>query len=117
MKTKLPKNFEWLMWGYDFSKIDFIKQFQEKIKKADLLITAVGERNLIIAEMIKPNAVVIDIGITKEDGKIYGDVDFDEVKELVLAITPVPGGVGPVVVAKVLENTWKLANKKLLKSY
>lgn len=93
------------------------KLFQEKIKKADLLITAVGERNLIIAEMIKPNAVVIDIGITKEDGKIYGDVDFDEVKELVLAITPVPGGVGPVVVAKVLENTWKLANKKLLKSY
>jgi methylenetetrahydrofolate dehydrogenase (NADP+)/methenyltetrahydrofolate cyclohydrolase len=85
--------------------------FKEKIKKADLLVTAVGERNLITADMIKPGAVVIDVGITKEDGKIYGDVDFEEVKEMVSAITPVPGGVGPVVVAKALENTWKLAQK------
>jgi methylenetetrahydrofolate dehydrogenase (NADP+)/methenyltetrahydrofolate cyclohydrolase len=87
--------------------------FKEKIKKADLLVTAVGKRNLITADMIKPNAVVIDVGITKEDGKIYGDVDFEEVKEMVSAITPVPGGVGPVVVAKALENTWKLANRKV----
>lgn len=89
------------------------KLFKEKIKKADLLVTAIGKRNLITADMIKPNAVVIDVGITKEDGKIYGDVDFNEVKEMVSAITPVPGGVGPVVVAKVLENTWKLANQKV----
>jgi 5,10-methylene-tetrahydrofolate dehydrogenase/methenyl tetrahydrofolate cyclohydrolase len=86
--------------------------FKEKIKKADLLITAVGKRKLIMAEMIKPGAVVIDIGISKEGGKLYGDVDFDETKEMASAITPVPGGVGPVVVAKVLENTWKIANKK-----
>ncbi len=85
------------------------KLFKEKIKKADVLVTAVGKRNLITADMIKPGAVVIDVGITKEDGKIYGDVDFEEAKEMASAITPVPGGVGPVVVAKALENTWKLA--------
>jgi methylenetetrahydrofolate dehydrogenase (NADP+)/methenyltetrahydrofolate cyclohydrolase len=97
------------------SKVEVVltndKLFKEKIKKADLLVTAVGERNLITADMIKPGAVVIDVGITKEDGKIYGDVDFEEVKEMTSAITPVPGGVGPVVVAKALENTWKLAKK------
>ncbi len=81
----------------------------EEVKKADLLITAVGKRNLITAEMIKPNAVVIDVGITKEDGRVYGDVDFEEAKEMTRAITPVPGGVGPVTVAKVLENTWRLS--------
>ncbi|HIP49211.1 MAG TPA: bifunctional 5,10-methylenetetrahydrofolate dehydrogenase/5,10-methenyltetrahydrofolate cyclohydrolase [Lutibacter sp.] len=89
------------------------KLFSEKIKKADLLVTAVGKRNLITADMIKPNSVVIDVGITKEDGKIYGDVDFNETKEMALAITPVPGGVGPVVVAKVLENTWKLSQERI----
>ena len=96
------------------SEVVFINDalFKEKIKKADLLVTAVGKRNLITADMIKPNAVVIDVGITKEDGKIYGDVDFDEVKEMTLAITPVPGGVGPVVVAKALENTWELNKKR-----
>jgi methylenetetrahydrofolate dehydrogenase (NADP+)/methenyltetrahydrofolate cyclohydrolase len=95
------------------SEVVFIndKLFKEKIKKADVLVTAVGKRNLITADMIKPGAVVIDVGITKEDGKIYGDVDFEEVKEMTSAITPVPGGVGPVVVAKVLENTWRLARK------
>ena len=96
------------------SEVVFINDalFKEKIKKADLLVTAVGKRNIITADMIKPNAVVIDVGITKEDGKIYGDVDFDEVKEMTLAITPVPGGVGPVVVAKALENTWELNKKR-----
>jgi len=88
------------------------ENLKEKTKQADLLITAVGRRNLITAEMIKPNAVAIDIGITKENGKVYGDVDFAEVKEMAQAITPVPGGVGPVTVAKVLENTWQLAKNK-----
>ena len=95
------------------SKVEIVfvndELFKEKIRKADLLITAVGKRNLITAEMIKPGAVVIDVGIVKEDDKIYGDVDFEEAKEMTSAITPVPGGVGPVVVAKVLENTWRLA--------
>ena len=88
------------------------KALAEIVKTADLLITAVGKRNLITAEMIKPNAVVIDIGITKEDGQVYGDVDFEEAKEMTRAITPVPGGVGPITVAKVLENTWQLAKEK-----
>ena len=87
----------------------------EEVRQADLLITAVGKRNLITAEMIKPNAVVIDVGITKEGGRVYGDVDFEEAKEMTQAITPVPGGVGPVTVAKVLENTWRLAKKKISK--
>ncbi len=87
------------------------KNLAKEVKQADLLITAVGKRNLITAEMIKPNAVVIDVGITKEDGRVYGDVDFEEAKEMTQAITPVPGGVGPVTVAKVLENTWRLAKR------
>jgi methylenetetrahydrofolate dehydrogenase (NADP+)/methenyltetrahydrofolate cyclohydrolase len=101
------------------AEVEFIfsddKNFLEKIKKADLLITAVGQKNLITAEMLKTNVVIVDIGISKENGKIYGDVDFADAKEMAWAITPVPGGVGPVTVAKLLENTWRLAkiHKKL----
>ena len=87
------------------------KNLAEEVQKADLLITAVGKKGLIKAEMIKPNAVIIDIGIIKENGKLYGDVDFDEAKEMSQAITPVPGGVGPLTVAKLLENVWKIAKK------
>jgi methylenetetrahydrofolate dehydrogenase (NADP+)/methenyltetrahydrofolate cyclohydrolase len=84
----------------------------EKVREGDLLITAVGKKGLITGEMIKPNATVIDIGIVKENGRIYGDVDFEEVKEMSAAITPVPGGIGPITVAKVLENTRKLHKKR-----
>jgi methylenetetrahydrofolate dehydrogenase (NADP+)/methenyltetrahydrofolate cyclohydrolase len=84
----------------------------EKVRKGDLLITAVGKKGLITGEMIKPNATVIDIGIVKENGRIYGDVDFEEAKEMSAAITPVPGGIGPITVAKVLENTRKLHKKR-----
>jgi methylenetetrahydrofolate dehydrogenase (NADP+)/methenyltetrahydrofolate cyclohydrolase len=88
------------------------KNLRKKIRTADLLVTAVGKRNLITGSMIKPNAVVIDVGIIKENGRIYGDVDFEEVKEMTLAITPVPGGVGPITVAKVLENVRKLSKSR-----
>lgn len=81
-----------------------------KIAEADLLISAIGRSRLIKAEMIKPNATVIDVGINREsDGNVVGDVDFEEAKEMAAAITPVPGGIGPLTVAKVLENTWRLA--------
>ncbi|MBI2551570.1 bifunctional methylenetetrahydrofolate dehydrogenase/methenyltetrahydrofolate cyclohydrolase [Candidatus Uhrbacteria bacterium] len=76
----------------------------EKTKTADVLIVAVGQPNLISSSMVKPGAIVIDVGTTKVDGKIVGDVDFQTVSPLAGAITPVPGGVGPMTVACLLMN-------------
>ncbi len=78
-------------------------------QKADILIAAVGKPEFITAEMVKRNATVIDVGINSVDGKLVGDVKFDEVKEIAGYITPVPGGVGPLTRAMLLENTLKLA--------
>ena len=80
----------------------------EKDCQADLLISAVGQPGLIKKEMVKKGAVVIDIGIAKESGKIYGDVDFDDVEEQAGFITPVPGGVGPMTIAMLFKNTLAL---------
>lgn len=75
-------------------------------KKADLLVVAVGRPRFITAKMVKPGAVVIDVGINRlPDGKLCGDVHFDDLEPVVSAITPVPGGVGPMTVACLLENT------------
>ena len=75
-------------------------------KTADILIVATGKRNLITADMVKPGAIVIDVGINRdENGKLCGDVDFENVKEVAGAITPVPGGVGPMTVAMLMMNT------------
>lgn len=71
---------------------------------ADILVVAVGKKHLITKDMVKENAVVIDVGINREDGKLYGDVDFDKVKKNASYITPVPGGVGPMTVAMLLKN-------------
>lgn len=79
----------------------------EHIKKADIVITAAGVPKLIKKEMIKEGAVIIDAGISKADGKICGDADFENVKEKASYITPVPGGVGPMTVAMVLKNMIK----------
>ena len=76
-------------------------------KEADILIVAVGKKHLIKKDMVKDNAVVIDVGITLEDGKLYGDVDFDNVKDKVSYITPVPGGVGPMTVWALAFNVYK----------
>lgn len=74
-------------------------------KQADILISAVGFPKLITADMVKKDAVVIDVGITRdENGKLCGDVDFEKVKEVAFAITPVPGGVGPMTVAMLIDN-------------
>lgn len=75
-------------------------------KKADILVTATGVAGLITADMVKKGAMVIDAGITRHKGKVVGDVKYDEVEEKVNFITPVPGGVGPMTVASLLENTW-----------
>ena len=73
--------------------------------KADILIVAIGKAKFVTEDMVKPGAVVIDVGINRVDGKIVGDVDFDNVKDKASCITPVPGGVGPMTIACLLENT------------
>lgn len=74
-------------------------------KQADILVCAVGKPKLITADMVKPGAAVIDVGINRVDGKLCGDVDFEAVKEVAGWITPVPGGVGPMTVAMLMQNT------------
>lgn len=73
-------------------------------KQADILIVAVGQKHLINKSMIKKDVVIIDVGINKEDGKLYGDVNFEDVYDTVSLITPVPKGVGPMTVAMLLKN-------------
>ena len=90
----------------------FTRNLKEYTRKADILITATGVPRLIGREHIKEGSVVIDVGISKTEKGICGDVAFDEVKEIVSAITPVPGGVGPVTIASALENLLKLYKRK-----
>lgn len=85
---------------------------REKIKEADLIVTALGEPHKIKGEMIKKNAVLIDIGITKVDGKVLGDVDFEDVKEKASYLTPVPGGIGPMTIAYLFYNVWQIFKYK-----
>ena len=81
---------------------------------ADILIAATGQRNIIKADMVKPGAVVIDVGVERdENGKLWSDVDFPNVKEVAGYITPVPGGVGPMTITMLLSNAIEAAEKKL----
>ena len=81
------------------------KDIKTECKKADILVAAAGVPNLVKGSWIKDGSIVIDVGINKINGKLVGDVHFDEVKEKVKAITPVPGGVGPMTIACLLKNT------------
>jgi methylenetetrahydrofolate dehydrogenase (NADP+)/methenyltetrahydrofolate cyclohydrolase len=90
----------------------FTKDLKSHTTKADILVVAVGKHNFISADMVKPGAVVIDVGINHVDGKIKGDVDFDAVKDKVSAITPVPGGVGPMTITELLYNTFQCAKEQ-----
>ena len=84
----------------------------EEVKKADIIVAAVGKPKLVTKEMVKQGAVVIDVGTTKlADGRLCGDVDFDGVKEKASWITPVPGGVGPMTIAMLLQNTFEAAKR------
>ena len=86
------------------------KNLAEKTKNADILVAAVGIPNFITGDMIKEGAVVIDVGINRlENGKLTGDVDFESAVEKASAITPVPGGVGPMTIAMLMKNTLKAA--------
>ena len=80
--------------------------------QADVIVAAVGKRNVVTADMVKPGAVVIDVGMNRNDeGKLCGDVDFDGVKEVAGYITPVPGGVGPMTITMLLVNTIESAER------
>jgi methylenetetrahydrofolate dehydrogenase (NADP+)/methenyltetrahydrofolate cyclohydrolase len=82
-------------------------------RQADIVIAAVGRRNLVTADMVKPGAVVIDVGINKSpEGKLVGDVDFDAVRQVAGYITPVPGGVGPMTITMLLFNTVEAVERK-----
>lgn len=83
----------------------------EHTRRADILVAAVGKPRFITADMVKPGAVVIDVGINRVDGKVVGDVDFDAVKEVASWITPVPGGVGRMTITMLLENTIEAAER------
>ncbi len=85
------------------------KNLAEVTKRADILVAAVGKPKFITADMVKDGAVVIDVGMNRVDGKLCGDVDFEPVSEKASAITPVPGGVGPMTIAMLMRNTLKAA--------
>lgn len=92
----------------------FTNNIADKVKLADIVVSAVGKPGLVPPEWIKPGAVVIDVGITRGEGnKLYGDVQFDAVKEVASWITPVPGGVGPMTRIALLQNTMQAAKHHL----
>ena len=81
----------------------------ETVKQADILVVAIGKDRFVTADMVKPGAVVVDVGMNRSEDGLHGDVDFDSVKDVASWITPVPGGVGPLTVAMLLSNTLKAA--------
>jgi methylenetetrahydrofolate dehydrogenase (NADP+)/methenyltetrahydrofolate cyclohydrolase len=86
----------------------------EITRSADILVAAVGRPLFVTADMVKPGAVVIDVGINKNsEGKLVGDVDFESVSAIASYITPVPGGVGPMTITMLLENTLLAAKKQI----
>lgn len=84
-------------------------------KDADILVCAVGKKHIITVDMVKDGAVVLDAGINRVDGKIYGDADFDEISKKAAYITPVPGGVGPMTITMLMYNTYLAGMRKIKK--
>lgn len=90
------------------------ENLRELTKEADVLVVAIGRDRMIKAEDVKEGAVVIDVGMNRdEDEKLHGDVDFDEVKDVASLITPVPGGVGPMTITMLMEQTVRAASRKM----
>lgn len=84
----------------------FTQNMEKKVREADLIVAAVGRPGFVRGEWIKPGAIVIDVGINRlESGKVVGDVEYDTAAERAVWITPVPGGVGPMTVATLMQNT------------
>jgi methylenetetrahydrofolate dehydrogenase (NADP+)/methenyltetrahydrofolate cyclohydrolase len=85
-----------------------------EVRRADLVVAAVGVRHLVKGEWVKPGAVVIDVGINRlPDGKLVGDVEFESARRNAAFITPVPGGVGPMTVAMLMKNTLESALQRI----
>ena len=89
------------------------KNLAEHTRRADILVSAVGKAGFVTKDMVKPGAIVIDVGINRVDGKVCGDVDFESVSETAGWITPVPGGVGKMTIAMLLSNTVDAAERTL----
>ncbi|GAM18309.1 hypothetical protein SAMD00019534_014840 [Acytostelium subglobosum LB1] len=85
---------------------------QQVVSQADILVVAIGVARMVKADWVKPGAIVIDVGMNTVDGKLCGDVDFAQVKEVASQITPVPGGVGPMTIAMLLNNTLISAKRR-----
>lgn len=108
-----PSSLELLLAGCTITVCHkFTKDLEEQVRKADILVVAVGKPEFVPGNWIKEGAVVIDVGINRlEDGRLVGDVEFDVAKENASWITPVPGGVGPMTVASLIENTLEACEK------
>ena len=89
------------------------ENLKEICKNADILVAAIGKPKFVTADMVKEGAVVIDVGINRTSDGLVGDVDFENVKDIVSAISPVPGGVGPMTIAMLLENTYLCATRSV----
>lgn len=87
------------------------KNLADEVRQADIIIAATGRAKMITKDMVKPGAIIIDVGTSKIDGKLIGDVDFEAVKDIASYITPVPGGVGPMTIAMLMKNTLTAATK------
>ncbi|NLD52207.1 MAG: bifunctional 5,10-methylenetetrahydrofolate dehydrogenase/5,10-methenyltetrahydrofolate cyclohydrolase, partial [Clostridiales bacterium] len=85
---------------------------QEHCRRADVLVAAIGKPRFVTADMVKPGAAVIDVGVNRVDGKVVGDVDFEAVKDIAGYISPVPGGVGKMTISMLMENTLEAACKQ-----
>lgn len=88
------------------------RDMKKYTQQADVLVVAVGRPKLVTADMVKPGAIVIDVGINRVDGKVVGDVDYNSVKEVAGYITPVPGGVGRMTIAMLMDNTVSIAEQE-----
>ena len=102
-----PMNLELLLAGCTVTTCHrFTRNLEEHVARADILVVAVGKPGIVKGSWVKPGATVIDVGINRlEDGSLVGDIEFDTACERAAWITPVPGGVGPMTVATLLENT------------
>lgn len=87
------------------------KNLSELTKCADILVAAIGKAKFVTKDMIKPGAVVIDVGVNRVDNKLYGDVDYENALDVASYITPVPGGVGPMTITMLLENTFEACER------
>jgi methylenetetrahydrofolate dehydrogenase (NADP+) / methenyltetrahydrofolate cyclohydrolase len=83
-----------------------------EVRRADIVVAAIGKTEFVKGDWIKPGAIVIDVGMNRKDGKLCGDVDFAAAEKQARAITPVPGGVGPMTIAMLLENTFEAAARQ-----